>query len=139
VYIARGWLRATHRALNRARSTALAPYHTDTKTTARALVPGQPTRMRVQLWPFDYVFRKGSQVRLWIDAPTGETGGWSLNFLNTPAVNSIYADAKHPSAIVLGHLKGGHATAPRPACDTILNQPCRQNLAATPAGAMTVR
>ena len=71
VYIARGWLRASHRALDPARSTALAPFHTDQQADARALVPGRPTRMRVQLWPFDYVFRKGSSIRLWIDAPSG--------------------------------------------------------------------
>ena len=37
------------------------------------------------------------------------TGGWSLDFTKTPAVNSIYADPQHPSALVLGHLAGGRA------------------------------
>jgi putative CocE/NonD family hydrolase len=139
VYVARGWLRASHRALDPARSTALAPFHTDRQADARSLVRGRPNYMRVQLFPFDYVFRKGSSIRLWIDAPTGETGGWSFDFKKTPAVNSIYADAKHPSAIVLGYLRGGHSEAPLPACDTLLNQPCRRNLTSVPSGAMTVR
>jgi len=94
--------------------------------------------MRAQLWPFDYVFRTGSSLRLWIDAPTGETGGWSFNFIPTPAVNTIYADAHHPSAIVLGQLQGGHAEEPAPTCDTVLNQPCRANQIPVPPGAMTV-
>jgi uncharacterized protein len=139
VYVARGWLRASDRVLDPARSTALAPYQTDQQADARPLVPGSPTYMRVQLWPFDYVFRKGSSIRLWIDAPTGETGGWSFDYTKTPAVNSIYADAQHPSAIVLGHLPGGHAQAPLPTCDTLLNQPCRQNLTPVPSGTMTIR
>jgi hypothetical protein len=139
VYVARGWLRASHRALDRARSTALAPYQADQQTGARPLVPGRPTYMRVQLWPFDYVFRKGSSLRLWIDAPTGETGGWSFDFIKTPEINSVYADAHHPSAIVLGYLPRGHARAPRPACDTLLNQPCRRNAASVPSGRMTIR
>ncbi len=139
VYVARGWLRASHRALDPARSTALAPYQTDQQADARPLVPGSPTYMRVQLWPFDYVFRKGSSIRLWIDAPTGETGGWSFDYTKTPAINSIYADAQHPSAIVLGHLPGGHAQAPLPTCDTLLNQPCRRNLTPVPSGTMTIR
>jgi len=138
VYVARGWLRASHRALDPRRSTALAPFHTDLQSDAQDLVPGQATPMRVQLWPFDYVFRKGSSLRLWIDAPTGETGGWSLDFSKTPAINSIYADPQHPSAIVLGSLAGGRAGAPLPACDTLLNQPCRQNQTAVPAGRMTI-
>lgn len=139
VYVARGWLRASHRALDPARSTPLAPYQTDQQADARPLVPGQVTPVRVQLWPFDYVFRKGSSVRLWIDAPTGLTGGWALNFLPTPAVNSIYADARQPSAIVLGQLPGGHAEAPLPACDTLLNQPCRRSTVPVPPGATTIR
>ncbi|MGH2883831.1 MAG: CocE/NonD family hydrolase C-terminal non-catalytic domain-containing protein, partial [Solirubrobacteraceae bacterium] len=139
VYIARGWLRASHRALDPARSTATAPYQTDQQADARPLALGVPTYMRVQLWPFDYVFRKGSSLRLWIDAPTGETGGWSFNFTPTPAINTIYADAQHPSAIVLGYLPGGQAQAPLPQCNTVLNQPCRANQTPVPAGSMTVR
>jgi uncharacterized protein len=139
VYVARGWLRASHRALDPALSTALAPYQIDTQAAARQLVPGRPTYMRIQLWPFDYVFRKGSSIRLWIDAPTGETGGWSFDFIKTPAINSIYANRKHPSAIVLGDLKGGHAEAPLPTCDTLLNQPCRQNQVSVPSGSMTIK
>jgi predicted acyl esterase len=139
VYVTRGWLRASHRALDPRRSTALAPFHTDQEADALPLTPAHPTYMRAQLWPFDYVFRSGSSVRLWIDAPTGETGGWSLDFTKTPAINRIYADGWHPSAIVLGQLGGGQAQAPSPACDTLLNQPCRQSLVPAPAGAMTIR
>jgi len=139
VYVARGWLRASHRALDPRRSTALAPFHTDQQADAQQLVPGQPTYMRAQLWPFDYVFRRGSSLRLWIDAPTGETGGWSLDFTKTPAIDSVYADPRHPSAIVLGQLAGGQAHAPLPACDTLVNQPCRPDLVPAPAGAMTIR
>jgi|tagenome__1003787_1003787.scaffolds.fasta_scaffold20987710_8 putative CocE/NonD family hydrolase len=138
-YIARGWLRASHRALDRKRSTALAPFHTDQQKDAAPLVPGRPTSMRVQLWPFDYVFRKGSSIRLWIDAPTGETGGWSFDYVKTPEINSVYADAAHPSALVLGYLPGARARAPLPACDTLINQPCRRNLVPVSPGTMTIR
>jgi putative CocE/NonD family hydrolase len=138
MYVSRGWLRASHRALDPARSTALAPYHTDQEADARPLTPGTPTYMRVQLWPFDHVFRKGSSIRLWIDAPTGETGGWSLDFTKTPATNTVYADTRHPSAIVLGDLPGGQSEAPLAACNTVLNQPCRQNVVAVPSGTMTI-
>lgn len=54
------------------------------------------------------------------------------------AVNSICADALHPSAIGLEYLQGGQAEAPLPACDPVLNQPCRPNQAAIRAGTMTV-
>jgi uncharacterized protein len=138
MYVARGWLRASHRKLDPKLSTVLSPYQTDTQADAEQLATGRPTYMRIQLWPFDYVVRKGSSIRLWIDAPTGETGGWSFDFTKTPADNSIYADAEHPSAVVLGYLPGGYAHAALPACDTILNQPCRRNLDTVPSGTMTI-
>ncbi len=138
LYVARGWLRASHRKLDPKLSTVQAPYQTDTQADAQSLTPGRPTYMRIQLWPLDYVFHKGSSIRLWIDAPTGETGGWSFDFLKTPAVNSVYADADHPSAIVLGYLPGGQAHAPLPDCDTILNQPCRPNETRVPSGTITI-
>jgi hypothetical protein len=138
VYVARGWLRASHRKLDPQRSTTLAPYQTHQEADSQPLVSGEPTAMRIQLYPFDYVFRKGSSVRLWIDAPTGATGGWSFDFIKTPAINSVYADKDHPSAIVLGHLEGGKAQMPHPACDTVLNQPCRDNAVPVPSGEMTI-
>jgi putative CocE/NonD family hydrolase len=140
VYVSRGWLRASHRTLNRSRSTALAPFHTDQERDARSLTPNRPTHMRIQLWPFDYAFHKGSSIRLWIDAPTGETGGWSLNFIKTPAVNSIYADAHHPSAIVLGYLPTArYSKLALPTCDTVLSQPCRSIQTPVPTGSMALR
>jgi hypothetical protein len=138
VYIDRGWLRASHRALDSAHSTTLAPQHVDTQASTRSLTSGKRTLLRVQLDPFDYVFRKGSSLRLWIDAPTGETGGWSLQFNPTPAINRIFADAKDPSALVLGHLQRGHAGATLPGCDTVLNQPCRRSVVKVPSGMMTI-
>jgi putative CocE/NonD family hydrolase len=138
VYVSRGWLRASYRALNPKLSTALAPYQLDTQAASRSLKIGRPTYMRIELNPFDYVFRKGSSLRLWIDAPTGETGGWSFDFLKTPAINTVYANRKHPSAIVLGYLKGGTAGAPLPTCDTVLNEPCRDNIVKVPSGTMTI-
>jgi uncharacterized protein len=137
-YVGRGWLRASHRALDKLRSTALAPYQTNKESDARPLTAGKPTRMRIQLFPFDYAFHKGSSIRLWIDAPTGETGGWSFNFVKTPAVNSVYADAEHPSAIVLGYIHDPHPGAPLSTCNTVLNQPCRTNMTAVPSGSMTI-
>ncbi|HVV75402.1 MAG TPA: CocE/NonD family hydrolase [Mycobacteriales bacterium] len=139
VYVARGWLRASHRSLVKKRSTALAPYHSDQESDTQSLTPGKPTYMRVQLWPFDYVFRKGSRLRLWVDAPTGFTGLWSFNFINDAAVNTVYAEPQHASKLVLGHLVGGRAKRGYPACDTLLNQPCRTNQGSLPGGSLTIR
>jgi hypothetical protein len=88
------------------------------------------------VFPFDYVFRAGSRIRLIIDTPS-QTGGWNFdqfpNTFPTPnagtaahaGVNSILHDAAHPSELVVGTVPGATAPVGYPACDTLLNEPCR--------------
>jgi hypothetical protein len=80
--------------------------------------------MRFAVFPFDYVFRAGSRIRLVIDTPS-QTGGWNFEPPADAGVNSILHDSNHPSEIVVGTVPGAGARAGYPACDTILNQPCR--------------
>ena len=124
-YVQRGWLRASHRKLDRSRSTALRPYQTHFRRDARPLVPGRPTYMRLDVFPFAHPFRRGSRLRVWIEAPTGHTGFWAFQPVPDPAMNTVLHDAAHPSALVVGVVPGARALAPRPACDTLRNQPCR--------------
>jgi uncharacterized protein len=135
VYVARGWLRASQRRLDHRASTARLPVETDLLSDNRQLVPGKPTFMRLAVFPFDYVLRAGSRIRLIIDTPS-QTGGWNFEPLEKSGLNSILHDSKHPSEIVLGAVPGGPAPAGYPACDTLLNQPCRPDAfpASDPAG-----
>src|SRR5204863_4393279 len=52
VYVQKGWLRASHRVEDPSRSTTLRPYQTHREADAVPLAPGQPTLMRVELFPF---------------------------------------------------------------------------------------
>jgi putative CocE/NonD family hydrolase len=136
VYVARGWLRASMRTLDRSASTPTFPVQTDLRSDVKPLVPAAPTFLRFAVYPFDYVFRAGSRIRLIIDSPS-QTGGWNFEpVANTPGltptstladtgVNSILHDAAHPSRLVIGTVSGASAQAGYPACDTLLNQPCR--------------
>jgi uncharacterized protein len=124
VYVARGWLRASQRKLDRRASTPTMPVQTDLQSDVQPLVPGKPTFMRFAVLPFDYVFRAGSRIRLVIETPS-QTGGWNFEPLANAGVNSILHDSKHPSEIVVGSVRGASARAGYPACDTLLNQPCR--------------
>lgn len=133
VFVQRGWLRASHRALDRARSTVLSPYQTHREADATPVVPGQPIRLRIELSPFGYVFRAGSRLRITVDTPL-TTGLWAVTPSATPARNTILHDTNHDSAVVLGLVRGGRAHAPMPKCDTLLNQPCRSALGALPKG-----
>lgn len=124
-YVQRGWLRASHRKLDRARSTALRPYQTHLRRDARPLRPGRPTYMRLEIFPFAHAFRKGSRLRVWIEAPTGHTGFWAFAPVPDPARNTVLHNAAHPSRLVVGEVPGARAHAPLPGCDTLRNQPCR--------------
>lgn len=127
MYVQKGWLRASHRALDAKRSTTLRPYQTHKAADAAPLIPGEPTQMRVEIFPFGYVFRAGSRVRIWIEAPTALPELWGFAFTPVPAVNLVYHDSAHPSSLVLPivNMAVPAAGAARPACGTVIRQPCR--------------
>jgi putative CocE/NonD family hydrolase len=131
-YIERGWLRASHRKLDAAASTPLRPVQTHRESDAAPLEPGIPTPMRVEVFPFAHTIRRGSALRMIIDAPSGLTGFWGFDYLKTPAVDTIYHDRAHPSRLVVGVVPDEQAQVPLPACDTLQNQPCRPSIAAVP-------
>jgi putative CocE/NonD family hydrolase len=133
-FVENGWLRLSHRRLDRRRSTALLPVHTDRQADARPLSPGVPAYVRVQLEPFDHVFRAGSAIRLSIDTP----GHW-FAALPGPATDQVFHSSGMPSALVLGLVANGAAQAPRPSCAAMLNQPCRAVSGTVPSGQLTLR
>lgn len=124
VYVARGWLRASQRKLDPRASTTTLPVQTDLQSDVQPLVAGQPTFMRFAVFPFDHVFRAGSRIRLIIDTPS-QTGGWNWEPLANGGVNTILHDSRHRSSIAIGTVRGASAPVGYPACDTLLNQPCR--------------
>jgi putative CocE/NonD family hydrolase len=126
LYVARGWLTASQRKLDPRASTPTMPVQTHLHSDVQSLEPGTPTFMRVEVFPFDHVFRAGSRIRLVIDTPS-QTGGWNFEPLANGGVNSILHDSKHPSKLVLGNVGGARTPAGYPACDTLLNQPCRRD------------
>ncbi len=131
-YVQNGWLRLSHRRLDATRSTALRPVHTHLPQDAEALPAGVPVAVRIEVLPFNHVFRAGSALRLQIDAP----GGW-FQVLPTPALNRVHHPQDRPSVVRLGWLPGARAGAALAECGTLLNQPCR--LAATPMPPGTIR
>lgn len=126
-YVQRGWLRASHRTLDEARSTELRPYQTHARGDAQTLTPDEATPMRLEIFPFAHAFRAGSRLRVWIDAPTSHTGFWAFAPTLDPGINTVLHDVAHPSRLVVGVLDGESARAPLPACDTLRNQPCRSD------------
>ncbi len=137
-YVARGWLRLSHRKLDDSRSSVVRPYLTDLQQDAQPLNIGEPTYARVEIRPFDHVFRAGSSLRLTIEAPTGLSYGDGFSYLRNPARNTIYNGSVQDSQLVLGTIPDATAGAPLPACNTVDFQPCRAALGTVPSGRLVL-
>lgn len=125
-YVQRGWLRASHRALDEQRSNALQPYHPHTAESLKDMTPGVPELLRVEMMPFSHVFRKGSSIRMYVENPS-MIGLWGFQSILTPQTVTVHHDAEHPSKIVLGELTNANVKPELTECGTVDSQPCRNN------------
>jgi putative CocE/NonD family hydrolase len=123
-YIQRGWLRMSDRALDATRSTDHLPILCDRPECIQALVPNRPALGRVELTKVSHPLRKGSRVRIWIDAPSA-TGENSFDHASLPSKNQIWHDADHPSRVVFGTLPDVETPPGSAGCGHVLMQPCR--------------
>jgi predicted acyl esterase len=73
--IAQGWLRASHRKLDKKLSKPYRPYHTHDEK--QPLTPGEPVELDIELWPTSIVVPKGYRVALTIRGKDYEYGGGS--------------------------------------------------------------
>ena len=126
VYVQSGWLRASHRKLDPARSTAISPVHTDLAADAAPLPAGKWAKVRVELFPFAQPFRKGSRIRLTLDAPGGARPQWAFaRTISNGEQVRVLADRAHPSRLVLPVVPGVKVPAAAPPCASLRSQPCR--------------
>jgi putative CocE/NonD family hydrolase len=124
VFIQRGWLRLSDRAIDTVHSTATRPVLVDTPEAVRALVPDEPVLARVELNKFAYLFRKGARLRIWIDTPSF-WGGYGFAYDPLPATNQVWHDASHPSRLVIGELTDVDIPKQTPGGCERLKEPCR--------------
>jgi hypothetical protein len=81
---------------------------------------------RVEVFPFGALIRKGSALRVSIEAPTALPELWAFAGLPLPAVNTVLSDAAHPSRLVLPVVPNDATRRTAlPACDTLIREPCR--------------
>jgi len=82
--IAQGWLRASHRKLDKKLSTPYRPYHTHDRK--QPLKPGEVVELDIEIWPTSIVVPAGYRVGLTIRGKDyeypGPSGGRLSNFKN---------------------------------------------------------
>lgn len=134
MYVENGWLRLSHAALDAQASSALQPVHTHQQADAQVLTPTVPVPARIEILPFNHVFRAGSSLRLSFDTP----GGWFAPLL-APVVNMIHVGPETPSALVFGTLPTPRDVPEHAPCDSLVNQPCRADAGTVPPGVLTLQ
>ena len=109
-YVQNGWLRASHRKLDRATSTALDPHPTHLRRDAAPLPSGRYTIARVPLFPVAHAFRAGSRIRVTVQAPGGDRPRWAFSSIDRGrARNTLGLGHPYASRLVLPVVEGATA------------------------------
>jgi hypothetical protein len=134
-YVQSGWLRASHRKLDKKVTSKLDPRPTHLAADAAPL-PAEFTKVRIGIFAAAHVFRAGSRIRISVEAPGGDRTRWSFE---TPATggtvtNEIARTPKQASRVVLSVIPGVDAPPGLPPCPGLRGQPCRTYEPATNGG-----
>ena len=100
--VSKGWLNASHREKDEARSTPTRPFYTH--TNPQPIEPGKVYEFDIEVLPVSYVFKKGHRIRLELangDSPATD-GVFSHPYHPTQmGTDTLHHDAAHPSCIML--------------------------------------
>ncbi len=106
--LTRGWLKASHRELDKKKSRFWQPYHPHTR--AVPVTPGEVNEYAIEVRPIANLFKKGHRIKLEIwgcDYPsdpvdrTLDWPGWSHLSYNKEVVYKIHHDGRYPSYLIL--------------------------------------
>jgi predicted acyl esterase len=127
-YVQNGWLRASHRKLDRKLSTATDPVPTHLLQDAAPLPKGAFTLLRVPIFPVAHAFRAGSRIRVTIEAPGGDRPLWTFATIERgKTTDTIALGGVRPSKLVLPVLGGIDAQGtPLPAPTALRGEPNRK-------------
>ena len=108
--ITRGWLKASHRAVDPSRSEPWRPWHPLTRKAQKPVAPGEILEYAIEIMATANLFRKGHRICLEItslDLPTGIGGATNAEYIpyhicsSRTTLHHIYHDAKRPSHLLL--------------------------------------
>jgi hypothetical protein len=108
--ITRGWLKASHRAVDEGRARPGCPLHPLTRSAQRAVLPGEINRYDVEIAPTSNLFRRGHRICLEIsamDVPSAVSGDTAVVYIpfhicsSKTVVHKIYRCQDYPSHLLL--------------------------------------
>lgn len=105
LYVQRGMLKASHRAIMRGLSDRLSsgeiyrPHRPHTNPTL--VEPGKVYKYLVEIFPFGHVFRPGHKLVVKLHTPPAVDSYYAYVPKRPAGINTLYHDAKHPSSLML--------------------------------------
>ncbi len=108
--LTRGWLKASHRAVDPQRSRPWLPWHPLTREAAKPVVPGEIEEYSIEILATANLFRRGHRILIEItslDLPTGVAGATNAEYVpyhicsSRTTLHKIYHDLHRPSHLLL--------------------------------------
>jgi predicted acyl esterase len=99
--LCKGWLRASHRKIDPARSTPAQPYHPH--LVAEPLQAGTVYEFPIEIWPVCNVFKAGHRLRIEIGSADSVAAalGRPHTTIRAKATNTVYEGGKKPSRLLV--------------------------------------
>jgi len=108
--LTRGWLKASHRALDPKRSKPWQPWHPLTREACKPVVPGEINEYAIDICSTANLFKRGHRICVEItsmDLATGVTGATNIIYIpyhicsSKTTLHKIYHNEKYPSHLLL--------------------------------------
>ena len=108
--LTRGWLKASYRAIDPARSKPWEPFHKLTRDAIEPVTPGEIVEYQIQILATANQFKAGHRICLEItamDAPTGTGAMTNVEYIpyhvcrSETVTHSVYHDGERPSHLLL--------------------------------------
>jgi uncharacterized protein len=127
VFVQDGWMRASERRLDAARSTLLEPVPSLRRADAAPLPAGRYSEVTVPLYYEGHAYRRGSRIRVTIEAPGGDQPVWA--FAQTSPRGGARVTIAHSgrlaSRLILPVVPGVAVPTGLPPCPGLRGEPCR--------------
>jgi putative CocE/NonD family hydrolase len=108
--LTRGWLKASHRALDPKRSQPWKPWHPLTRKAQQKVLSGDINEYAIEIMATANLFRRGHRICVEIasaDMPTGVGGATNAEYIpnhicsSRTTLHKIYHDVRRPSHLLL--------------------------------------